>query len=244
MARLGSQSCCQLRRGSMLETHCCQREINRRAASAVITTDFQCPHCSRLCASELGLRTHLRVYKWVAERKRHHRIWWTTTISFGHCLSFFPFLSLFVCFLSVFHLSLLLSLFVFLILDIFLFLTLSFTLSFFFYLSHSLYLSLSVFLILSLFLSLSWLFPPSIFLLLSSSFSLSYFFHLFHLLSLFIFLIFSFPFPFLCYSVFLFSSFCPDAGFRIRWLYPLGRNKVKSKVSRPWSRVTRGLPFH
>ena len=27
MARLGSQSCCQLRRGSMPETHCCQREI-------------------------------------------------------------------------------------------------------------------------------------------------------------------------------------------------------------------------
>ena len=40
------------------------RERHRRAASAVITTnDFQCPHCSRLCASGLGLRSHLRVYR-------------------------------------------------------------------------------------------------------------------------------------------------------------------------------------
>ena len=39
------------------------RERHRRAASAVITTtDFQCPHCSRLCASGLGLRSHLHVH--------------------------------------------------------------------------------------------------------------------------------------------------------------------------------------
>ena len=56
------------------------RERHRRAAYTVITTtDFQCPHCSRLCTSELGLRSHLRVHKWVVEHKRHHRIRWTTT---------------------------------------------------------------------------------------------------------------------------------------------------------------------
>ena len=56
------------------------RGRHRRAASAVITTDFQCPHCSRLCASGLGLRSHLRVHRWVVECKRHHRIRWTTTM--------------------------------------------------------------------------------------------------------------------------------------------------------------------
>ena len=40
------------------------RERRHKAASAVITsTDFQCPHCSRLCASRLGLQIHLRVHK-------------------------------------------------------------------------------------------------------------------------------------------------------------------------------------
>ena len=37
------------------------RERHCRSASAVITTtDFQCPYSSKLCASVLGLRTHLR----------------------------------------------------------------------------------------------------------------------------------------------------------------------------------------
>ena len=64
MVRLGSQSCC-----------------HQRAALAVITkTDFQCPYCSRHCASGLGLRSHLRVHRWVAKRKRHYPIWRTTTI--------------------------------------------------------------------------------------------------------------------------------------------------------------------
>ena len=40
------------------------RERRHKAASAVITTtDFQCPHCSRLCASRLGLQSHLRVHR-------------------------------------------------------------------------------------------------------------------------------------------------------------------------------------
>lgn len=40
------------------------RERRHRAASTVITTtDFQCPHCSRLCASRLGLQSHLRVHR-------------------------------------------------------------------------------------------------------------------------------------------------------------------------------------
>ena len=56
------------------------RERHRRAALAVITTtDFQCPHCSRLGTSRLGLRSYLRVHRWVVECKRHHRIRWTTT---------------------------------------------------------------------------------------------------------------------------------------------------------------------
>ena len=54
------------------------RERQHRVASAVITTtDFQCPQCSRFCG--LGLRSHLRVHRWVAEHKRHHQIRWTTT---------------------------------------------------------------------------------------------------------------------------------------------------------------------
>ena len=58
------------------------RKRHHRAASAVIiTTDFQCPYCSRLCASglRLGLGGHLCVHRWVVEYKRHHRILWTTT---------------------------------------------------------------------------------------------------------------------------------------------------------------------
>ena len=40
------------------------RERYHRATSAVFTTtDFQCPHCSRLCAPGLGLRSHLRVHR-------------------------------------------------------------------------------------------------------------------------------------------------------------------------------------
>ena len=40
------------------------REKRHRAASAVTTTtDFQCPHCSRLCSSRLGLQSHLRVHR-------------------------------------------------------------------------------------------------------------------------------------------------------------------------------------
>ena len=40
------------------------RERRHEEASAVITTtDFQCPHCSRLCASRLGLQSHLRVHR-------------------------------------------------------------------------------------------------------------------------------------------------------------------------------------
>ena len=40
------------------------REKRHRAVSAVITTtDFQCPNCSRLCASRLGLQSHLRVHR-------------------------------------------------------------------------------------------------------------------------------------------------------------------------------------
>lgn len=40
------------------------REQRHRASSAVITTtDFQCPYCSRICASSLGLRSHLRVHR-------------------------------------------------------------------------------------------------------------------------------------------------------------------------------------
>ena len=51
------------------------RDKRHRAASAVITTtDFQFPHCSGLCASRLGLQSHLRVHRRVAERKSHHRI--------------------------------------------------------------------------------------------------------------------------------------------------------------------------
>ena len=56
------------------------RERHRRASSAVIATDFQCPHCSRLCASGLGPWSHLRVHRWVVECKRHYRIRWTTTV--------------------------------------------------------------------------------------------------------------------------------------------------------------------
>ena len=40
------------------------REKRHRAASApVTTTDFQCPHCLRLCASRIGLQSHLRVHR-------------------------------------------------------------------------------------------------------------------------------------------------------------------------------------
>ena len=40
------------------------RESHRRATSVVITTtDLQRPHCLRLCASGLGLRSHLRVHE-------------------------------------------------------------------------------------------------------------------------------------------------------------------------------------
>ena len=56
------------------------RERDRRAASTVIKTDSQCPYCSRLYASRLGLQSRLRVHRWDAERKRHHRIQWTTAI--------------------------------------------------------------------------------------------------------------------------------------------------------------------
>jgi len=40
------------------------RARRHHAATAVITTtDFTCPHCSRLCASSFGLISHLRAYK-------------------------------------------------------------------------------------------------------------------------------------------------------------------------------------
>jgi len=39
------------------------REKRHRAAGVITTTDFQCPHCSRLCASRLGLQSHLRVHR-------------------------------------------------------------------------------------------------------------------------------------------------------------------------------------
>ena len=40
------------------------RERQRRVASAVIsTTNFECPHCSRLCASGLGLRSYLHFHE-------------------------------------------------------------------------------------------------------------------------------------------------------------------------------------
>ena len=40
------------------------RDKRHRAASAVITTtDFQCPHCSRLCAFRQGLQSHLRIHR-------------------------------------------------------------------------------------------------------------------------------------------------------------------------------------
>ena len=40
------------------------RERRHRAASTEITgTDFQCPHCSRLCASRFGLQSHLRKHR-------------------------------------------------------------------------------------------------------------------------------------------------------------------------------------
>ena len=40
------------------------REQRHKASSTIIqTTDFQCPHCSRLCASSLGLRSHLRKHR-------------------------------------------------------------------------------------------------------------------------------------------------------------------------------------
>ena len=40
------------------------RDKRHRAASAVTTTtDIQCPHRSRLCASRLGLQSHLRVHR-------------------------------------------------------------------------------------------------------------------------------------------------------------------------------------
>ena len=63
------------------------RERHCRAASAVITTDFQCLHCSRQCASRLGLQSHLRVHRWDTERKRHHRIQWITAILLSSTLT-------------------------------------------------------------------------------------------------------------------------------------------------------------
>ena len=47
----------------------CQRltaareQRHRAAAATVTTTDFQCPNCSRLCASRLGLQSHMRVHR-------------------------------------------------------------------------------------------------------------------------------------------------------------------------------------
>ena len=64
--------------------HRCQkltaaRERHCRAALAVITTtDFQCPHSSRFCASGLGLQSGIRIHRWVVEHKHHHWIRWTT----------------------------------------------------------------------------------------------------------------------------------------------------------------------
>ena len=39
------------------------RAKRHEAATAVITTtDLTCPHCSRLCASSFGLKSHLRAH--------------------------------------------------------------------------------------------------------------------------------------------------------------------------------------
>ena len=37
-----------------------KRHASRRAASMKPKTGLQCPHCSRICASAFGLRSHLR----------------------------------------------------------------------------------------------------------------------------------------------------------------------------------------
>lgn len=43
------------------------RDPRHWASSAVITTDFQCLHYSRLCPSSLWLRSHVCVHRWKAE---------------------------------------------------------------------------------------------------------------------------------------------------------------------------------
>ena len=39
------------------------RDKRHRPAAAITTTDFQCPFCARLCASKLGLSSHMRIHK-------------------------------------------------------------------------------------------------------------------------------------------------------------------------------------
>ena len=36
---------------------------HRTPAAAVTTTEFQCPRCSRLCVSRLGLQSHIRMHR-------------------------------------------------------------------------------------------------------------------------------------------------------------------------------------
>ena len=57
-----------------------EKETPQNSFGSDDKTDFQWPHCSRLCASGLGVQSHIRVHRWVVEHKRHHRIRWTTTI--------------------------------------------------------------------------------------------------------------------------------------------------------------------
>ena len=83
MARLGSQSCCQLQRGSMPETHCCQRETLQSSLGSDHNNWLPVPPLFKTLCLWAGA-AEPPPCSWVVECKRHHRIWWTTTKPYAH----------------------------------------------------------------------------------------------------------------------------------------------------------------
>lgn len=63
-----------------LQTRCCTWATSQAATTTVTTTDFQFPHCDRLCAFRLGLHSVFRVHnlKWIPQFSSHLRTRRTT----------------------------------------------------------------------------------------------------------------------------------------------------------------------
>ena len=81
MARLGSQSCCQLQRGSMSETHSFQREKPQSSLGGDHNWLPVPPLFKTLCLWAVAAEPPPGVQRWTVERRRHHWIPWTTTIN-------------------------------------------------------------------------------------------------------------------------------------------------------------------